>query len=142
MKPPSRYKKLLSKNETINGKYTKFDLYIKNIGDESVPPGRVEIVFEHPAGFGTFTRTPASVEMPAIEPNKTFSHKARVDLTAPGLWFIGLKVKLKDQKKIEYYQHEGLKPTSDRWLYPLYAVDRHQLDLISLVEKLMEKKVG
>ena len=141
MKPPSRYKKFLSKDETVNGKYTKFVFHIKNIGDELVPQGHVEIVLEKLVGMGTFSRTPPLAEMPAIEPNKTFSLKKEIDLTLPGLWFITLRVKLKDKKKIEYYQFEGGNPDFDKWMYPLYAVDRHQLDLISLVERLMKKKV-
>lgn len=145
MKPPSGYKRFLLKNETVNGKLTEFVCHIKNIGDKSVPRGHVKIVLKTPFGMGELTHTRGVIEMAALEPNKTFSLESTIGLTAPGLWYMILEVELAEKeekkKKVEYYQFEGGTPTFEHWIYPFYAVDRHQLGLISRLEKLMKKKV-
>lgn len=133
------------KNETVNGKLTEFVCHIKNIGDKSVPRGHVKIVLKTPFGMGELTHTRQLIEMAALEPNKTFSVKTNFGLTAPGLWYMTLEVELAEKKekkkKVEYYQFEGGTPDFKNSVYPFYAVDRHQLGLISRLEKLMKKKV-
>lgn len=135
------------KNETVHGKYTKFVFHIKNIGDESLPRGHAKVSFKTSFGMGDYTRTPPSTEITALKPNETFSLKSSVDFTTPGLWFATLNFELaekeeeKKKKEIKYYQFEGGEPSLENWLCPLYAVDRHQLDLISRFEKLNKKKV-
>jgi hypothetical protein len=147
VKPPLGYRKFLSENETVNAKLTEYVLQIKNIGNESVPRGHLKIVLMTPFGMGEYTLGPPLIEMAALEPSKTFSLKRSVYLTFPGHWFLTLKFELaekeeqKEKKKIEYYQFERATPDLEKWLYPIYAVDRHQLDLISRLEKLMKRKV-
>lgn len=145
VKPPSEYRRFLSSNETVHGKVTKFVFHIKNMGDESVPRGHAKIYFKTPYGMGDFTRTAPSTEIAALQPNETFSLKISANFTTPGLWFATLNFELaekeEEKKKIEYYQFEGAEPSLENWLCPLYAVDRHQLDLISRFEKLNKKKV-
>jgi hypothetical protein len=140
LKPPSRYKKFLSKNETVTGKATEFIIKIKNIGDKPIPQGQMEVTLERPTGMGTFMHGRTPIEMPVIAPNKTFTIRGKDELIAPGLWFVTVKVKLKGKEKIEYYQSETLKPSFDSWLKAFYVVDRHQLDLNNLLETLLEKK--
>ena len=143
LKPPSRYKKFLSRDETVTGKTTEFAVSIKNIGDKATPKGHAEIVFEKPIGMISYTRTRMPIEMPVIKPNKSFviKHACRPqDMIAPGLWYVNLKVKFKDKEKIEYYQHEEGQPNYDRWLWFFQVVDRHQLDLHKTLVKLLERR--
>lgn len=138
------YRKSLLERETVNGKPTEFVFHIKNIGDKSAPRGHVKIVFKTPYGMGEFTRTFSPIEIAALERNEEFFLKRSVDLDIPGLWFITLKIELakkpEKKEKIEYYQSEGGTPNLERWLCPLHVVNRHQLDLISRLEKFLKKK--
>lgn len=140
LKPPSPYKKFLSKDETVTGKVTEFAIKIKNIGDKLIPQGSVELKMEKPTGMGTFELYPKPVETPVIKPNKTFNMRWKGALIAPGLWLVTLTAKLKEKEKIEYYRSATAIPTFDSWLWAFYVVDRHQLDLNNLLEKLLEKK--
>lgn len=141
MKPPSRYKRFLLIDETVNGEITKLVFHIRNIGDELIPKGHVEVLFKTPYGMGDYTRSGTSTEIAPIEPNKTVSLKQTINFTIHGLWFVALKVKLKGEKKVEYYQFESAEPDTEEWLHPIHVVDRHQLDLITCIEKLAKKAV-
>lgn len=141
MKPPSKYRKLLSKNETISGKPTEITVSVKNIGNETLPDGgQLEVFLKRPIGTGEFNIFVSPTRMPAIKPDKAFGIRGTEDLMAPGLWFITITAKFKDKKKIEYHQTKG--PHYEKqWLQPIYVIDRHQLDLTLLLKKLLRKEV-
>lgn len=140
---PKQYKKYVSKNETITGKTTRFRVTLKNVGDKSIPEGKVEVNMERPVGgVTTFSISVMPIKTPAIKPDETYVFGGKEDMVIPGVWFITVKATFKDKEKVEYYKSETVEPESGAWIEPLYVIDRHDLDRNILLEKLLDKIEG
>ena len=139
LRQPQQYKRFLSEDESVSGGTTIFAFKIKNIGDKLLPKGSVSFLLERPAGVGAYTKSTEDLEMSPLKPNETHTMDVRSTLGIPGLWVLTAKVKPADKEQVEYYESENAKLETEQWLKVLYVVDRHQLDVKSLLEKLLEK---
>lgn len=139
VKPPKEYRKLLSPIEVVAFAINNVELTIRNIGKETFPGGKIsegKILIEFFIGMSTVTvSTKVTPRLPAIPPNETLSRDFKWSPYCPGLWRISMKIISKDNTPIQYYQRRKGTPKEKEWVYALYAVDPHQLDLTLLLEE-------
>jgi len=140
LKPPSKYRKFLTENETVAGGITEFTYELKNIGSESIPEGDFVTALEKPIGMRTVTHTALPLKISTIKPNDTVVYKGRTrDLILPGTWASTIELRTRGKAKIQYYHTEKGEPFNV-WFKPFYVIERHQLDLLSILEKLLKKE--
>jgi len=144
---PRKYKKVLADFEVATGTPNPIEFSIENIGKEIFPGGKIpngHIHCENIMGISAFTQslsvTPKKLGI--IHPKKTFIIKLEKWFPYyPGLWTMRIRIKPKDNVKIEFYQSREGKPLEgDEWYHFLYAVDRHQLDLILALQQSLGKR--
>lgn len=138
MKQPRKYRSFLSEGETVSGSKTIFVSEVRNIGDEQVPKGSVRFTMERPAGTGSLSVSTEDLEISALSPDEFAIIEASHIPRVPGFWVLYIKIKPKDEKEIEYYSSKDGKPMKE-WTRVYYVVDRHLLDVKSLLRKLMKK---
>ena len=140
MKPPSRYKKFLSEVETVHGKVTIHVIEITNIGEKLVRLDSADLKLERPTGMGNISATSLVENLPQLKPGETHVIEGKQFVAVPGIWVLTIEVKCKDKEPIEYYMSEDGE-AEEKWSDFHYVVDRHQLELRFVLEKLLKKKV-
>jgi len=140
---PKKYKEFLSFFELVTGEPNTLKFNVENIGQETFPGGEIkEVTWETPLGITTLSQLRDLVaSLPAIKPKE--SHVITLEKWvpwAPGICQIKMKIKSKDDSKIEYYQRPAGPPMEDEWFQFFYAVDRHHLDQTLLLKQLLAKR--
>jgi len=142
IKPPSKYRKFLRENETVAGGITEFIYELKNLGDKSITKAEVVSSLEKDIGMKTISHSTLPRKIPVIKPNDKIVYLAKTkDVILPGVWAATVEIRTRGKVKIRYYYSEKGGPY-DRWFKPFYVIERHQLDVLSILEKLLKKRGG
>jgi len=139
---PKPYKKLLSKREITNGKNITIKHTMKNIGKTIIPKGIVRFSCIRPTGIGKLTTTSAPIKIEALKPGETVDFRGENFFISPGLWLSNATLVINDKTKILYYREENEEPDEEKWELAFYVWDRHQLDLMLTLQKLLKIKEG
>jgi len=142
---PQKYQEFLSFFEAVASAPNTLKLIIQNIGKEMFPGGKISegrINWEATIGMATFTQSRAvAPELPPIQPEETFTLKVENWIPFnPGLLRLRMKITANDSAKIEYYQSLTSPLPEDEWYQFVYAVDRHQLDLVLLLKQSLGER--
>lgn len=142
--PPKKYKKFLSGDETTTGFLTKFDLQMQNIGKNEFPGGffvEESLRVETSIGIRTLLTkgriTP--IKIGNLKSGDTRAIKGAWTARVPGCARIVMDIKATDKEKIDFFQSLHGVPSKE-WTYVFNIVDRHQLDMVLILSKLLEKR--
>jgi len=140
---PKKYKSLVKKFELVSGEITCFAFKVKNLGDRDFPGGAMSVVFNAVSGMETLTVSTPSIELSSMKPKTDLTVERKLDIVSPGLWYLAIEIDSNDKRVVEYLSYEGQEERSkDRWITLFQVVNRHELEIISLMKKLVKAKKG
>ena len=136
-----KYASLLKPFEVVRGEPFSLEFKVKNLG-KPFPGGNInQINLVLPIGITElnviFHR---NIEIPRLEPQEEYKFQVKnLDVPACGLAEISLRVEIEEKEKIEYFRSEKGEPIEeDRFFSFIYVVDRHLLEIISLLKDLVK----
>lgn len=136
---PLPYKGFLCDREAVNGISTRFKIGLKNLSEKDFPGGSFVLSFDLETGMETMSVEMPSVSLASLGSSKSFAKRGTIRFPAPGIWKAILKVKSNDSGKVEFcFPH--MEGTSADCTFPIYVIDRIQIELLSTLTDLSEKE--
>ena len=136
-----RFSKYLKDYEVIRGETFTITFTIRNIADKEFVGGVVKsLSVAFGIGESGVRQIPSfQYKIPAIAPDDEYELAHGFMVPATGGGWVNLEIEANDKEPIEYYQVQSQEPLQDKWVYPLYSVDRETVEILSLLKRLVKR---
>lgn len=133
------FKSYLKYAEYPRGGSISVTLTFTNIGESDFPGGIInQVNLEHGGGISQSWRT-VNASIPVLKTKEKFTFSGQsFPIELEGLYWLKCKVEASDKKPIEFFQFEG-GDAHEEWMKPITVVNRENIEIIKLLEKLLEK---
>jgi len=122
----------------VQGDSFTVTLNILNIGDQIFPGGTFSYFRVKYIGGDASQSALGDLEIPEIPVENSWSITKTLYAISDGISWVEAQIKSNDEEVIEYYQSRR-GPVHQEWSMPFYVQNRESYDIISLLQKILEK---
>lgn len=133
-----KYRRFLVDAETPSALESICVMTITNIGDKVFPGGKMDLRFRRPTGIGEITGD-ASVNLSPLKSGDSAKINVKWTPSYPGVWILNAEINPQDKAEVEYFIEK--KKSVGKISPTFFAIDKHQLDIKIMLEKLLKKVI-
>jgi len=139
LEPGEKLLQYIQENEIVSGGGFTLHLNIENIGTEKFPGGKIARIFL--TSSVTEYHWPTDVNIPEIAPNESKHVSQILGIVAePGVYSFRWRIEPSDTREMLYRRGRDSEEMKEDYISPfLTMVDRHQLEIISLLHKIVDR---